>query len=111
MSDDEIIEMIVRADTDKDGKVSFDKFWYYDPKNIFKKNLKFKMNKGENVVILNYSEWIIQLGLYIYFFLLLAFMYKIIYLFPIKKTKLFASSNHKKFGISIFSSLRINIWN
>ena len=37
MSDDEIIEMIVRADTDKDGKVSFDKFWYYDPKNIVKK--------------------------------------------------------------------------
>ena len=109
MSDDEIIEMIVRADTDKDGKVSFDKFCYYDPKNIFKKNLKFKMNTGENVVILNYSEWIIQLVLYIYFFLLLAFMYKIIYLFPIKKAKLFVSSNHKKSGISIFSSLRINI--
>ena len=29
------------------------------------------MNKGENVVILNYSEWKIQLGLYICYFLLL----------------------------------------
>jgi Ca2+-binding EF-hand superfamily protein len=39
ISDDELNEMIVRAYTDKDGKVSFDEFYvrYYDLKNIFKK--------------------------------------------------------------------------
>ena len=29
MTDDELNEMIVRADTDKDGKVSFEEFYFY----------------------------------------------------------------------------------
>ena len=35
------------------------------------------MNTGENVVILNYSEWIIQLSLYIFYFLLLVLCTKL----------------------------------
>ena len=35
------------------------------------------MYSGENVVILNYSEWIIQLGLYICYFLLLVLCTKL----------------------------------
>ena len=34
MSDDELNEMIVRADTDKDGKVSFDEFYAIMTKKI-----------------------------------------------------------------------------
>ena len=37
MSDDELNEMIVRADTDKDGKVSFDEFYAIMTKKIIKK--------------------------------------------------------------------------
>ena len=39
--------MIVRAYTDKDGKVSFDEFYAIMTKKIYLKNLKFKMNTGE----------------------------------------------------------------
>ena len=35
------------------------------------------MNSGENVVILNYSEWIIQLGIYVCYFLLLVLCTKL----------------------------------
>ena len=29
MTDDELNQMIIRADTDKDGKVSFEEFYFY----------------------------------------------------------------------------------
>ena len=87
MSDDEIIKMIVRADTDKDGKVSFDKFCYYDPKNIFK---KFKIQneygwKCSNIKLL----WMDNSIRLIYLFFSFVSFYVQNYIFiPHKKSKI-----------------------
>ena len=42
MSDDELYEIIVRADNDKDGKVSLDKFYAIMTKKTKFKNIIFK---------------------------------------------------------------------
>jgi hypothetical protein len=53
------------------------------------------MYSGENVVILNYSEWIIQLGLYICFFLLLVLCTKL-YIHSPSKAPIYLSYQTKK---------------
>ena len=53
------------------------------------------MYSGENVVILNYSEWIIQLGLYICYFLLLVLCTKL-YIHSPSKAPLYLSYQTKK---------------
>ena len=55
------------------------------------------MYSGENVVILNYSEWIIQLGLYICFFLLLVLCTKL-YIHSPSKAPYIYLIKPKKFG-------------
>ena len=42
------------------------------------------MYSGENVVILNYSEWIIQLGIYVCYFILLVLCTKLYIYSPSK---------------------------
>lgn len=53
------------------------------------------MYSGENVVILNYSEWIIQLGLYICYFLLLILCTKL-YIHSPSKAPIYLSYQTKK---------------
>ena len=53
------------------------------------------MYSGENVVILNYSEWIIQLGLYICYFLLLVLCTKL-YIHSPSKAPIYLSYQTKK---------------
>ena len=53
------------------------------------------MYSGENVVILNYSEWIIQLGLYICYFLLLILCTKL-YIHSPSKPPIYLSYQTKK---------------
>ena len=53
------------------------------------------MYSGENVVILNYSEWIIQLGLYICYFLILVLCVKL-YIHSPSKTPNYLSYQTKK---------------
>ena len=54
---------------------------------MIKFKIKFKIKKmysGENVVILNYSEWIIQLGIYVCYFILLVLCTKLYIYSPSK---------------------------
>jgi hypothetical protein len=53
------------------------------------------MYSGENVVILNYSEWIIQLGLYICYFLLLVLCTKL-YIYSPSKAPIYLIHQTKK---------------
>ena len=67
------------------------------------------MYSGENVVILNYSEWIIQLGLYICYFLLLVLCTKLYIHSPSKAPNYLKYQTKKKLGIKIFNRFRIDI--
>lgn len=65
------------------------------------------MYSGENVVILNYSEWIIQLGLYICYFLLLILCTKLYIHSPLKAPNYLAYQTQKNWESTYLIDLEL----
>ena len=63
------------------------------------------MYSGENVVILNYSEWIIQLGLYVCYFLLLVLSTKLYIRSPSKTPKYLSHQTKKSWESNYLTDL------
>ena len=65
------------------------------------------MYSGENVVIINYSEWIIQLGLYICYFLLLVLCTKLYIHSPSKAPNYLAYQTQKNWESTYLTDLEL----
>ena len=65
------------------------------------------MYSGENVVILNYSEWIIQLGLYVCYFLLLVLSTKLYIHSPSKAPNYLAFQTNKSWESPYLVDLKL----
>ena len=65
------------------------------------------MYSGENVVILNYSEWIIQLGLYICYFLLLILCTKLYIHSPLKAPNYLTYQTQKNWESTYLTDLKL----
>ena len=65
------------------------------------------MYSGENVVILNYSEWIIQLGIYICYFLLLVLCTKLDIQSPSKAPKYIEYQTKKNWELKYLTELKL----
>ena len=69
------------------------------------------MYSGENVVILNYSEWIIQLGLYICYFLLLVLCTKLYIHSPSKAPNYLSYQTQKNWESKYLIDLEVKKYN
>ena len=66
------------------------------------------MYSGENVVILNYSEWIIQLGIYICYFILLVLCTKLYLYSPSKAPNYIEYQTKKNWESKYLTDLKLN---
>ena len=69
------------------------------------------MYSGENVVILNYSEWIIQLGIYICYFALLVLCTKLYILSPSKAPRYLEYQTRKSWESKYLIDLELKKYN